>query len=101
MSTTIERVSVLEVKVTHVDQKIDELKVDVKEMHDCLDRTRNTVMDELKIMSSISTEAHAELAKKISSLEKDKSKVIFMFAGGVAVFGWLTGHFDLLLKILT
>ena len=55
MSTTIERVSVLEVKVTHVDQKIDELKVDVKEMHDCLDRTRDTVMDELKIMSSIST----------------------------------------------
>jgi uncharacterized coiled-coil protein SlyX len=101
MSTTIERVSVLEVKVTHVDQKIDELKVDVKEMHDCLDRTRDTVMDELKIMSSISTEAHAELAKKISSLEKDKSKVIFMFAGGVAAFGWLTGHFDLLLKILT
>jgi hypothetical protein len=24
-----------------------------------------------------------------------------MFAGGVAAFGWLTGHFDLLLKILT
>jgi len=87
MSSTIERVSVLEVKVTHVDQKIDELKVDVKEMHDCLDRTRDTVMDELKIMSSISTEAHAELAKKISSLEKDKSNVIFMFAGGVATFG--------------
>jgi uncharacterized coiled-coil protein SlyX len=101
MSSTIERVSVLEVKVTHVDQKIDELKVDVKEMHDCLDRTRDTVMAELKYMSSNSSEAHAELDKKISNLEKDKNKVIFMFAGGVAAFGWLTGHFDLLIKILT
>ena len=101
MSSTIERVSILEVKVVHVDQKIDELKIDVKEMHDCLDRTRDTVMAELKSMSSTSADAHEILDKKISNLEKDKSKVIFMFAGGVAVFGWLTGHFDLLIKILT
>ena len=101
MSSTIERVSVLEVKVTHVDQKIDELKVDVKEMHECLDRTRDSVMGELKCMSSSSAEAHAVLDKKISNLEKDKNKVVFMFAGGVAVFGWLTGHIDLLVKLFT
>jgi hypothetical protein len=70
-------------------------------MHDCLDRTRDTVMAELKCMSSSSSEAHAELASKISSLEKDKNKVIFMFAGGVAAFGWLTGHIDLLVKLFT
>jgi hypothetical protein len=31
-------------------------------------------------------------------LENSKNRVIFMFAGGVAVFGWVTGHFDLLIK---
>ena len=101
MVATTERVSVLETKVVHIDEKIDELKIDVKNMHDCLDRTRDTVMAELKSMSSSSSEAHAELAIKISSLEKDKSKVIFMFAGGVAAFGWLTGHIELLVKLFT
>ena len=98
MSSTTERVSVLETKVNHIDGKIDELKVDVKEMHDCLDRTRDCLMEELKSMSDKSTSAHSDLAGKISDLENSKNRVIFMFAGGVAVFGWVTGHFDLLIK---
>ena len=49
-------------------------------------------------MSDKSMDAHSELASKISDLENSKNRVIFMFAGGVAVFGWVTGHFDLLIK---
>ena len=101
MVATTERVGILETKIVHIDEKIDELKVDVRDMHDCLDRTRDTVMAELKSMSDKSNDAHSELAKKISSLEKDKSKVIFLFAGGVAAFGWITGHIDLLVKFIT
>ena len=98
MSSTTERVGVLETKVNHIHEKIDDLKTDVKEMHDCLDRTRDCLMEELKSMSNKSMDAHSDLASKISDLENSKNRVIFMFAGGVAVFGWVTGHFDLLIK---
>ena len=99
MSSTTERVGILETKVIHIDEKIDELKVDVKDMHDCLDRTRDCLMAELKTMSNNSTDAHEELASKIADLENSKNRFIFMFAGGVAVFGWITGHFELLVKL--
>ncbi|MFZ9610542.1 MAG: hypothetical protein ACO294_07550 [Methylococcales bacterium] len=101
MASTSERVGILETKVVHIDEKIDELKVDVKDMHDCLDRTRDCLMTELKSMSEKSTNAHSELASKISSLEKDKNKIVFLFAGGVAAFGWITGHIELLIKLFT
>jgi hypothetical protein len=39
MPTVAERVSVVEVQIANLDEKLDEIKVDVKEMHDCLDRT--------------------------------------------------------------
>jgi len=47
---TQERVSVLETKVEAIDEKLDDLKVDVKDMHDCLDRTRDQVNEKLDTM---------------------------------------------------
>jgi hypothetical protein len=41
MATTIERLGVVETKVENLNEKLDDLKVDVKEMHDCLDKTRD------------------------------------------------------------
>jgi hypothetical protein len=34
-----ERVSIVETKVEHLVDKMDDLRVDVTEMHDCLDQT--------------------------------------------------------------
>ena len=45
-----ERVGVLEAKLEYTNEKIDDLKVDVKDMHDCLDRTRDTVPEKLDNM---------------------------------------------------
>jgi uncharacterized coiled-coil protein SlyX len=99
MTSTVERVSVLEIKVDNVEEKIDGLKVDVKEMHDCLDRTRDCLIEKLETMEAKAEEAHEELSSKISSLEKDKNKITYMFAGGIAVFGFASGHFGLLEKL--
>ena len=99
MASTVERVGVLETKVDNVEEKIDGLKVDVKEMHDCLDRTRDCLVEKLEVMEDKAEKAHAELASKISSLEKDKAKITYMIAGGIAVFGFITGHFGLLEKL--
>lgn len=93
MATQVERISVLETKV-------DDLKDDVKELHDCLDRTRDQLSKQLDEMYSASCSQHAELGKKLSELEKFKDKWLFIVMGGVAVLGWATGHAEAIAKFL-
>jgi len=68
-------------------------------MHDCLDKTRDSVMAKLEDMYGASCQQHSELASKITELEKFRQKWIYMTAGGVAVLGWVSGHMDLVAKI--
>ncbi len=99
MATTVERLGIVETKVANLDEKLDEIKVDVKDMHDCLDKTRDSVMAKLEDMYGASCQQHSELASKITELEKFRQKWIYMTAGGVAVLGWVSGHMDLVAKI--
>ena len=117
-----ERVSVLETKVENINEKLGDLKVDVKDMHDCLDQTRDRVLAQLDVMTAEyrtnaqkyyehaeelnanQTAQHNELAGKISELEKVKSKytmyamVALAFAAGT---GWLNAtNFPHILKFL-
>ena len=110
-----ERVGVLEAKVEHINEKIAEVKDDIKEMHDCLDRTRDSVMDKLGEMTdeyrtnaakyyehanelnTQQTAQHDELAGKIKELEKIKAKWTMIAMTGMAflVGAGLLGHKDL------
>ena len=101
MATSQERIGVLETKVEGINEKIDTLKSDVKEMHDCLDKTRDSVMAKLEDMYGASCEQHSQLASKITELEKFRQKWIYMTAGGVAVLGWVSGHMDLVAKMFS
>jgi len=117
-----ERVSVLETKVENINEKLIELKFDVKEMHDCLDLTRDSVMAELNKMqdeyraNSVKYFEHAEklhaadsvihdkMDARLDDLEKVKSKitmyimVALAFAAGT---GWLNSvSFPHILKFL-
>jgi len=117
-----ERVGIVETKVEHLNEKMDELKVDVKDMHDCLDNTRDVVVAQLDKMTEeyrsnatkyyehanhlneLQSAQHHELAGKISELEKIKNKyttyalVALAFAAGT---GWLNSvHLPHLLKFL-
>lgn len=97
MPTVAERVSVVEVQVANLDEKIDDLKVDVKEMHDCLDRTGETIGNTLAAMRTESTAQHNELAGKILELEKHKDKLMMygvIAASFLAGTGWV-GHINL------
>ena len=100
MATTVERIGIVETKVENLNEKLDDLKVDVKDMHDCLDRTRDDIKDQLKEMYDASCTQHAELAKKISGLEKVREKTMWMVAGGVAAAGILSGHLEKILAFL-
>ena len=101
MPTTAERLGIVETKVHGLDEKIDELKIDVKDMHDCLDNTRDSLTDKLNEMYNASCEQHAELAKKIGNLEQIRQKMIWMVAGAVAFAGILSGHFEKIISFIS
>jgi predicted nuclease with TOPRIM domain len=92
MASTVERLGIVETKVENLDGKLDDLKSDVKEMHDCLDRTGESLHTALKEMTVSSSRAHDDLANKISELEKFKTKWMYLIMGGIAVMGWIGGH---------
>lgn len=110
-----ERVAVVETKVDAMIVCIEQIKVDVKEMHDCLDNTRDLLADKLEKMQEEyransskyfehATKLHEEdiatdkkLAGKIEDLEKFKSKwtmyIMALLAFGAGT-GWI-GHVNL------
>ena len=122
LATLPERVGIVETKVESIKEQIVDLKADVKEMHDCLDQTRDTVLAQLDKMTdeyranAASYYAHAnklneqqsaqhdELAGKIGELEKVKSKWTMYAMAALAFFagaGWLNSvSFPHILKFL-
>ena len=102
MATVAERVGVLETKVQHVDEKIDDIKVDIKDMHDCLDNTRESLVNTLSSMRDEATTQHNELAAKIVEMEKAKDKLMLYGAIGAAFIagaGWSGAiNFPMILK---
>jgi hypothetical protein len=93
MASVAERVSVLETQVLNIDEKIDDIKEDVKQNH-------TDIKTQLTDMYNASCTQHSELAKKIGDIEKFKNKWMYMIIGGVAVLGYLAGHSGIL-KILS
>jgi hypothetical protein len=102
MATTVERVGVLETKVQHIDEKIDDIKVDIKDVHDCLDRTGDALKTQLSNMHDESCRQHNELAAKISEMERAKDKLMLYGAIGAAFIagaGWSGAiNFPMILK---
>jgi flagellar capping protein FliD len=96
MATTVERLGVVETKVENLNEKLDELKVDVKDMHDCLDKTRDGLLEKLDEMYSASCTQHSQLAKEISALKSQRDKWVWLGAGALAALGWASGHMEVL-----
>jgi len=99
-----ERVAIVETKVHQIEEKLDDLKADVKEMHDCLDNTRDLLDKKLCEMAVASNTQHAELADKITNLYKIKSKYTMYAMVGLAFAagsGWINAiNFPHVLKFL-
>ena len=100
MATAAERISVVETKVENLGEKLDELKVDVRDMHDCLDKTRNGLTEKLEEMYSASCSQHSELAKEISNIKSQRDRLVWTFAGVVAAGGFFAGHADKILMLI-
>jgi phage shock protein A len=99
-----ERVAIVETKVHQIEEKLDDLKTDVKDMHECLDNTRDLLDRKLCEMAEASNSQHSDLADKIKDLHATKDKWVkyslaaMAFAAGA---GWInTMNLPHLLKFL-
>ena len=99
MAKIEERIGVVETKVENLNEKLDDLKVDVKDMHDCLDKTRDDLKGQLTEMYDASCSQHSQLAKEISELKSQRDKWIWTSAGIIAAIGWVSGHTEMIAKI--
>ncbi len=103
MPTVAERVSVVEVQVTNLDEKIDEIKIDVNSMGAGINKRLDQMYDasctqHAELAKSIKN-THSELDAKISELQEFKQKWMYLILGGLAVIGFISGHFDNIVKI--
>jgi hypothetical protein len=76
-------IAVLQVQFGNLNEKIDDLKVEVKDLHDCLDRNMDETKLILKEFQEANDKSHDELVEKFASLEKIK----WMLMGAAAVLG--------------
>ena len=100
MASATERLGIVETKVETLNEKLDDLKVDVREMHDCLDKTRDTIEEKLEQMYQASCAQHAEMAEKITTMERFKDKWMYTFGGGMIVVSWASAHAESIIAIL-
>ena len=80
---TVTDVAVLQLEVNNLHEKVDELKIDVRDLHVCLDRNMNETREFLEKFQAESNRQHNELADKVSSIEKIK----WMLMGAAAILG--------------
>ena len=99
MAKIEERIGIVETKVENLNEKLDDLKIDVKDMHDCLDKTRNDLTGQLTPMYDASCSQHASLAKEISELKSQRDRWVWTSAGIIAAIGWVSGHTEMIAKI--
>lgn len=95
-----ERMGIVETKVENLSEKLDSIKIDVKEMHDCLDNTRDQLAEQLDKMYATSCLQHEAMAKRIGEIEKLKDKWTYAAAGAVAIIGWASGHAEKILNFI-
>lgn len=76
-------IAVLRVRFDNLDEKVDELKIEVKQLHSSMDKgvAENRTM--LKEFQDANKKAHEDLGHKISGMEKIK----WMLMGAAAVLG--------------
>jgi RecB family endonuclease NucS len=63
-------IAVLQIQVKNLEEKIGELKVDLKALHDMIEANAEETRKMLKSMREQDVKEHTELAGKISVLEK-------------------------------
>ena len=80
---TVTEVAILQHDVKMLNEKVDDIKIGIKDLHDCLDRNMTETKEFLEKFQESQNKQHEELAEKVSSIEKIK----WMLMGAAAVLG--------------
>jgi len=78
-------IAILQFQVKSLEEKIGELKLDVKALHDMIESSAEETRKMLKSMREQDIKEHTELANKVSALEKWR----WMLMGAGVVIGSL------------
>jgi len=81
-------IAVLQVQVKNIEDKIGDLKMDLKSIRDALDENAEETRQMLKTMREQEVKEHSELAGKISVLEKWR----WMMMGAGVIIGSMGFH---------
>lgn len=87
-------IAVLQVQVKTLDEKIDDIKIDLKEMRENMEESDSNTQDMIKDFQKSNIEAHSAMANKISQLERWR----WMMMGAGVVIGAL--GFETVAKLL-
>ena len=89
MSDINERIAVVETKIEGLENKVEELKEEVKHNHESLH-------SQLQTMAHNSTAQHAQLHSKIANLEKTNYGWMMWLLGASAVISAAIGLYNLI-----
>jgi signal transduction histidine kinase len=76
-------IAVLQVHVETIQHSITELKADIKDIHNSVEKNMSEMKQSLSHMQSVAETEHAKLSEKISALEKWR----YMIMGAGIVLG--------------
>lgn len=93
-SKTETEIAVLQIQMKNVEEKVEEVRVQIKEIHDGNDRNAAEVRKMLQDIQDSAQAAHAELGKKIGALEKWR----YMMMGAGLAIGYF--GFEFVAKLL-
>jgi len=118
MATIEERVGVVETKVTYLGEKIDDLKQDVKSVHDAVESisddmdkkldkmldiynvNRDTYYEKLEENKEEAKKANTKVLEKLDNLEDFKNRWVYLITGAAIVIGFVMGHLSDLVRVL-
>jgi septation ring formation regulator EzrA len=87
-------IAVLQVQFTNLNEKVDDLKLDLKDVSDSIDRHMGSITQSFNEFKADNKEQHQIVEDKISDLEKWRYTIM----GGAAALGALGFH--LILKLM-
>ena len=94
VKTTETDIAVLQVQINNIETKINDLKADLKEVHECLDKNSEETHQLIKELQESNSESHKAISEKVSALEKWR----WMMMGAGMVIG--SFGFDTVAKLL-
>jgi len=76
-------IAVLQVQVRNIEDKIDDVKVDIKDLRQSIEKGSEDTLNIIKELQTSNSESHEKLSEKVSTLEKMR----WMLLGAAAVGG--------------